>query len=188
MSWIDQVLPLSCVLPDQYVTFNTPVVVSDCSSTNRSHVVDLLAVLVVVVLNVRIHVVTEHRQADESADDARKRLGHLRLFRDQARLDRDLARFMTIQAYGEKTIHAADHDEFFQISVESIIEAFEVECSAILTYDKKGSSLEVLAAFGFEDLETGSKLKIDWLRAKGHLKGKNDTTNQSLRAIARNRA
>ncbi|UCD33169.1 MAG: hypothetical protein JSV38_04650 [Desulfobacterales bacterium] len=88
-------------------------------------------------------------------------------------LDRDLARFMTIQAYGEKAIYAEDQAEFYQISVESIIEAFEVECSAILTYQYRGSGLVVAAAFGFEDLETGRALNIDWLGAKGHLKGKN---------------
>jgi len=34
-------------------------------------------------------------------------------------LDRDLARFMTIQSYGEKAIHVGDREEFYQLSVES---------------------------------------------------------------------
>jgi class 3 adenylate cyclase len=89
------------------------------------------------------------------------------------RLDRDLTRFMTIQKYGEKAIHAGNLEEFSRITVESIIETFEVECSALLTYDKRRSSLKVEAAFGFEDLEVGYCLKIDWLGAKGHLKGRN---------------
>jgi class 3 adenylate cyclase len=88
-------------------------------------------------------------------------------------LDRDLARFMTIQSYGEKAIHVGDREEFNQLSVESIIEAFEVECSALLKYDKEGDRLIVMAAFGFDDLKVGEALIVDWLGAKGHLKGKN---------------
>jgi len=88
-------------------------------------------------------------------------------------LDRDLARFMTIQSYGEKAIHVGDREEFYQLSVESIIEAFEVECSALLKYDKEGDRLIVMAAFGFDDLKAGEDLIIDWLGSKGHLKGKN---------------
>jgi class 3 adenylate cyclase len=88
-------------------------------------------------------------------------------------LDRDLARFMTIQSYGEKAIHVGDREEFYQLSVESIIEAFEVECSALLKYDKEGDRLIVMAAFGFDDLNLGEALTIDWLGSSGHLKGKN---------------
>ncbi len=44
------------------------------------------------------------------------------------RLDRDLARFRTIQTYSEKAVHAGSFEEFSQITVESIIETFEVEC------------------------------------------------------------
>jgi len=89
------------------------------------------------------------------------------------RLDRDLARFMTIQSYGEKAIHVGDREEFYQLSVESIIEAFEVECSAFLKYDREGNRLIVMAAFGFDDLKVGEALIIDWLGSTGHLKGKN---------------
>jgi len=88
-------------------------------------------------------------------------------------LDRDLARFMTIQSYGEKAIHVGDREEFYQLSVESIIEAFEVECSALLKYDREGDRFIVMAAFGFDDLQVGEPLTIDWLGSKGHLKGKN---------------
>ena len=88
-------------------------------------------------------------------------------------LDRDLARFATIQSYGEKAIHSKDRKQFYQLSVESLIEAFEVECSAILTYDREGGRLAVEASFGFDNLVAGEALKIDWLSAKGHLKGNN---------------
>ena len=86
-------------------------------------------------------------------------------------LDRDLTRFRTIQTYSEKAIHAGSLEEFAEITVESIIETFELECSALLTYDKTKNSLKVEAAFGFEELAAGYPLDIDWLGAKGFLKG-----------------
>lgn len=88
-------------------------------------------------------------------------------------LDRDLTRFRTIQAYCKKAIHAGSFEEFAEITVESIIETFELECSALLTYDKTKNSLKVEAAFGFEKLAAGYPLDIDWLGAKGFLKGDN---------------
>jgi len=86
-------------------------------------------------------------------------------------LDRDLTRFRTIQTYSEKAIHSGSFEEFAEITVESIIETFEVECSALLTYDKTKNSLKPKAAFGFEELAAGHPLDIDWLGAKGFLKG-----------------
>ena len=46
-------------------------------------------------------------------------------------LDRDLARFKAIQSYSQKVIHAGSLQDFAEITVESIIEAFELECSAL---------------------------------------------------------
>jgi class 3 adenylate cyclase len=89
------------------------------------------------------------------------------------RLDRELSRFRSIQTYSEKAIQAGDYEEFAQLTVEAIIETFEFECSALLILSSTQSSLKVEAEFGFEDLENGHLLEIDWLEAKGHLKGRN---------------
>jgi len=89
------------------------------------------------------------------------------------RLDRDMTRFMTFQKYGERAIYVRSFEEFSQITVESIIEAFEVECSAMLTYDKITGDLKVVAAFGLDKLELGSSLRSEGLRDRGHLKGRN---------------
>jgi class 3 adenylate cyclase len=88
-------------------------------------------------------------------------------------LDRELARFRGIQSYSEKAIYVSRLKDFAEITVESVIEAFEVECSAMLTYDQAGNILKVEATFGFEDFGVGHPLDIDWLAAKGLLKGRN---------------
>jgi class 3 adenylate cyclase len=89
------------------------------------------------------------------------------------RLDRELSRFRTIQTYSERAIHAGDYEEFTQLTVEAVIETFELECSALLIFSSARSSLKVEAEFGFEELERGQLLEIDWLEAKGHLKRRN---------------
>ena len=86
-------------------------------------------------------------------------------------LDRDLARFKIFQTYNERALYAARLQDFAEITVESIIEAFELECSALLAYDKTNNSLKAEATFGFEDFEVDYSLDIDWMAAKGFLKG-----------------
>lgn len=88
-------------------------------------------------------------------------------------LDRDLSRLLTMQAYSEKAIRSGSLEVFSQISVEAIIETFEFECSALLTYDKTQGKLKVSAAFGFEALEVGYSLKIDWMETKDLLNVRN---------------
>ena len=88
-------------------------------------------------------------------------------------LDRDLSRFLTIQAYSEKVMRSGSLETFSQITVEAIIETFEFECSALLTYDKIQGKLNVSTAFGFEELESGYSLKTDWMEAKDLLNVRN---------------
>jgi class 3 adenylate cyclase len=80
-------------------------------------------------------------------------------------LDRDLARFQAIQSYSEKAIHATSMKEFATLTVEAVVEAFEIECSALLTYDKATNSLRVAGAFGVEGLEGERLLNMDWILA-----------------------
>ncbi len=86
-------------------------------------------------------------------------------------LDRDLARFRAIQSYSQKAIHAASLQDFAEITVESIIEAFELECSALLLYDRTKKRLEAAATFGVEVSEGKCHLDRDWLVTKKLLKG-----------------
>jgi signal transduction histidine kinase len=88
-------------------------------------------------------------------------------------LDRDLARFKAIQSYSQRIIQAASKEEFAEITVESVIETFEVECSAFLSYDKEGNCLEVKAMLGFEANHMDCRLDGAWIASKGiHQEGK----------------
>ena len=82
-------------------------------------------------------------------------------------LDRDLARFQAIQSYSRQAIRAESLDGFGEITVESIIEAFEVECSALLVYDKKQKNLKMLASFGIDTPKDGLPLDLTWINGKG---------------------
>jgi hypothetical protein len=95
------------------------------------------------------------------------------LIRAKDNLDRDLSRFLTMQAYSEKVMRSGSLETFSQITVEALIETFEFECSALLAYDKIQGSLNVSAAFGFEELESGYSLKTDWMEAKDLLNVRN---------------
>jgi signal transduction histidine kinase len=87
-------------------------------------------------------------------------------------LDRDLARFKAIQSYSQKVIHAANLQDFAEITVESIIEAFELECSALLLYDKSERCLKPAAVFGLGVSEDKCRLDWEWLSSQGLLKGR----------------
>jgi uncharacterized protein YigA (DUF484 family) len=63
------------------------------------------------------------------------------LINTRSRLDLDLSRFRLIQDYNQKVLAAESIDDFATITVESIVETFEVECSALFLYNKQNDSL-----------------------------------------------
>jgi PAS domain S-box-containing protein len=104
-------------------------------------------------------------------DKLRKRLTRLSMVQQElvhARdsLDRELSRFRAIEAYAEKAVAARDRQEFAAVTAESVVEAFEVECSALLEYDRSQSSLKVLAASGPESLKDAYPVGADWIEAR----------------------
>lgn len=110
-------------------------------------------------------------------DDLQKQVAHslvveqdLINIRDS--LDRDLTRFTTIQSYNQKAIRSDSLQDFAEITAEAIIEAFEVECSAMLMYDKTNNMLMPLEVFGIEKgLKVKYQLDMDWITAKELLTG-----------------
>jgi signal transduction histidine kinase len=89
----------------------------------------------------------------------------------RSKLDRDLSRFRSIQAYSQKVLSAESIEEFASITIESVVETFEVECSAFFVYDRAKNVLNVQAYFGFDD-ETHRDCQLDgkWISSKGFLK------------------
>ena len=81
-------------------------------------------------------------------------------------LDHELARFKAIDSFFQKAVHAADSHDFAVITVESVIEVFEVECAALFAYDKGRNSLKVVTALGIGRLEAEYPLVMDWMVMK----------------------
>ncbi len=89
----------------------------------------------------------------------------------RSKLDRDLSRFKSIQSYSQRVINAESLEEFANITVESVVETFEVECSAFFVYDKNRNVLNVQSSFGHDDEAYNEfQLDSDWISDKGFLK------------------
>ena len=69
----------------------------------------------------------------------------------RSKLDRDLSRFRSIQTYSQRVINAESLEEFANITVEAVVETFEVECSAFFKYDKSRNILTIQSSFGHDD-------------------------------------
>ncbi|HUX95103.1 MAG TPA: ATP-binding protein [Bacteroidales bacterium] len=89
----------------------------------------------------------------------------------RSKLDRDLSRFKAIQTYSQRVINAESIEEFANITVESVVETFEVECSAIFFYDKNRNMLAIKSSFGQdEEAIVDCKVDNDWISSKGFFK------------------
>jgi len=89
----------------------------------------------------------------------------------RSKLDRDLSRFKAIQTYSQKVINALSLEEFASITVESVVETFEVECSAFFMYNKSGNALTVQSQFGFDnEIKNEWQLNGEWISLKGFQK------------------
>jgi signal transduction histidine kinase/CheY-like chemotaxis protein len=73
----------------------------------------------------------------------------LNLVMAKDRIDRELARFKSIQSYSEKSIQAEDISVFGEITAESVVETFEVECGAVYLYDPDKKVMKPVGMHGF---------------------------------------
>jgi len=89
----------------------------------------------------------------------------------RSKLDRDLSRFKSIQTYSQRVLSAKSIEEFADITVESVVETFEVECSAFFVYDKGTDMPTLQSYFGFDSESfNGCQLDNEWISSKGFLK------------------
>jgi len=91
------------------------------------------------------------------------------LIHTRSQLDRDLARFKAIQSYSQRIMQAKSLEEFAEITVESVIETFEVECSAFFSYNKEGESFNVKSTFGFEADHKDCRLDGEWINSRSFI-------------------
>ena len=89
----------------------------------------------------------------------------------RGKLDRDLSRFRSIQTYSQKVLGATSIEEFGNITIESAVETFEVECSAFFVFDRSRNILALQSFFGFDnDLISGCELDSGWILSRGFIK------------------
>jgi signal transduction histidine kinase len=89
----------------------------------------------------------------------------------RSKLDRDLSRFKSIQTYSQRVLGAESIEEFSNITIESVVETFEVECSAFFVYDKSRNILTVQSFFGFDDeSHRDCQLDKEWISSRGFFK------------------
>ena len=87
------------------------------------------------------------------------------LSRAKVLLDSELQRFTVIQQYVQKAALADDLESFYQMTIESIVEAFEFEVALIMRSEEDPTRQRIVASFGFEDPLTGRYLtmKESWI-------------------------
>ncbi len=86
------------------------------------------------------------------------------LSRAKSSLDRDLARLVSIQSFNQQAIQAESMEAFAEITLDSILETFELECSLFFTYHTGEKSLNLFLQSGLdEELADNFKLNKDWI-------------------------
>lgn len=86
------------------------------------------------------------------------------------KVDRDLFRFKSIQTYSQEVVKATSIEEFAGITVEFIVETFEVECSLFLVYDTDKSMLTIQSCIGINgEQHNDCQLCSEWISSRGFL-------------------
>jgi class 3 adenylate cyclase len=78
-------------------------------------------------------------------------------------VDDELMRFKAIQAFITRALDAADEAEFFNLTLESLIEAFEHEVGLFLLATGEDGVLRIASEFGFEDAPGTVEFSPDWI-------------------------
>ena len=87
------------------------------------------------------------------------------LIHAKGQVDGELMRFKAIQAFIAKALEADDPDEFFSLTLESVIEAFEYEVALFLQAAESDKLLLVSGEFGFEEAPGELPFSPKWLKS-----------------------
>jgi len=97
------------------------------------------------------------------AESARHSVVQSNLSATKDQLDRELMRFRAIQAYISSALDTPTISEFFTLTLETIIEAFEFEVALVLRTTNEPETLVIAAEFGFDDPPGLLPFSIDWI-------------------------
>lgn len=84
----------------------------------------------------------------------------------RTRIDAELARFQAIQAFIEKSLTTQSDDEFYDIAMEAVIEAFEFEVALFLRPTETPGTLSVAGSFGIDAPPTDLPFDTELIRGK----------------------
>ena len=85
------------------------------------------------------------------------------LIRAKDQVDDELMRFKSFQEYIAKTLDAESDDAFYQLTLEAIIEAFELEVAVFLRVDENHAQhFKVAARFGLDDAPASLPFEPEW--------------------------
>ncbi len=99
------------------------------------------------------------------AESGRRLVVQNDLIRAKDQVDEELARFQTIQRYIAAALTTESEAAFCELTLEAVIEAFEVEVALFLRVEN--DELRVLGQFGFEDVPETLPFDPDWFAAPG---------------------
>lgn len=85
------------------------------------------------------------------------------LIRAKDQVDDELMRFKSIQEYIARSLNAESDDEFFRLTLEAIIEAFELEIAVFAQVrDGAAGRLKVVSQFGLDNVPETLPYSTDW--------------------------
>ncbi|MBC8240835.1 MAG: hypothetical protein H8E30_10220, partial [Alphaproteobacteria bacterium] len=107
----------------------------------------------------------EARCAKLEAESGRNLVMQQDLIHAKGQVDGELMRFKAIQAFIAKALEADAPDEFYALTLESVIEAFEYEVALFLQATESEKLLLVSSEFGFDDAPSELPFSPKWLKS-----------------------
>ncbi len=80
-------------------------------------------------------------------------------------IDDELMRFKSIQSYIAKALDTEAEPDFFDVTLESVVEAFEFEVALFVTFDQDAGHLDVVHQFGFDELPPNLVYDKSWFES-----------------------
>ncbi|WP_420404343.1 adenylate/guanylate cyclase domain-containing protein [Nisaea sp.] len=89
------------------------------------------------------------------------------LIRAKDQVDDELMRFKSIQEYTAKTLDVENDGAFFQLTLEAIIEAFELEAAVFMQIDgARPARMEIVSQFGLENAPSFLPYRNEWFSCR----------------------
>ena len=82
------------------------------------------------------------------------------------RVDQELARANTVQRFVDRALGIQELEELIELTLETVVEAFECETAAFLGFDAHDESLRILQFFAESALDESVPCRAEWLSSR----------------------